>query len=114
MRDNSVDFDGLHLVESIHDNEFVKHVEDLENKRQNNSENFDDDYDEEISSEDEPDSGDDKENCSVCKCQPPEFIYNKCSHYILCATCADILIQGNNLVCVLCRAVNTKSKRVYK
>lgn len=49
MRDNKIDFDGLHLVESIHDEKFVKYVEELENERQN------DDF-EDISSDEEPEA----------------------------------------------------------
>lgn len=49
MRDNKIDFDGLHLVESIHDEKFVKYVEELENERQN------DDF-EDISFDEEPEA----------------------------------------------------------
>lgn len=52
MRNDDVEFDGLHLVESIHDDKFVKYVEELENERQSNSDSFDDDH---ISSDDESD-----------------------------------------------------------
>lgn len=52
MRNDDVEFDGLHLVESIHDDKFVQYVEELENERQSNSDSFDDDH---ISSDDESD-----------------------------------------------------------
>lgn len=122
MRDNKIDFDGLHLVESIHDEKFVKYVEELENERQN------DDF-EDISSDEEPEAVNGnfnllifffyyshnflEQNCVVCKSKKPNFIYNKCSHLVLCSECAGILIINNNFVCVLCRAMNTKIKQVY-
>lgn len=53
MRNDKVSFDGLNLVESIHDNKFVEYIEELVNERLNNEESFNDD---EISSEDEDNS----------------------------------------------------------
>lgn len=51
MRNNRVDFDGLHFVESLHDEKFVMYVEELENERLDITEDEGD-----ISSEDEPEA----------------------------------------------------------
>lgn len=53
MRNNRVDFDGLHFVESLHDEKFVLYVEELENERLGIS---DDEDEADISSEDEPEA----------------------------------------------------------
>lgn len=59
MRDGKVNFDGLNLVETIHDNKFVEYVEELENERLSSQEDLDD---EEIYSEDEGDTIDNSGN----------------------------------------------------
>lgn len=53
MRNNKVDFDGLHFVETLHDEKFVLYVEELENERLAIS---DDEDEGDISSEDEPEA----------------------------------------------------------
>lgn len=53
MRDNRIDFDGLHFVESLHDEKFVMYVEHLENER---LDAIEDEDEEDISSEEEPEA----------------------------------------------------------